>query len=161
MCKAAKLATPGPNHLEENEMTQRFIAAAVLCVATAALVGVFALNGSRSSASNLTASNGASGAPPTTVAAQTIRFTVYDVGILPRQAKARAGKVALAIEDLSGASAELVVARMNNGAAEAAGRVRRSPGAWRGRTVIHLAPGTYEVFDANRPNNRAELVVTP
>ena len=143
-------------------MTLRFIAAAVLCVATATLVGVFALNESRSSASNnLTASKFASGAPPTAVAAQTVRFTVYDVGILPRQAKARAGKVALAIEDLSGASAELVVAKTNNGAAAAAGRVRRSPGAWRGRTVIHLEPGTYEVFDSNRPNNRAELVVTP
>ncbi|HEU4479194.1 MAG TPA: hypothetical protein VFR80_11800 [Pyrinomonadaceae bacterium] len=141
-------------------MKLRFITATVLCVATATLVGVFALNGSRSSANNPTASNGAGGAPPTTVA-QTVRFTVYDVGILPRQAKARAGKVALAIEDLSGASAELVVAKTNNGAAAAAGRVRRSPGAWRGRTVIHLEPGTYEVFDSNRPNNRAELVVTP
>jgi hypothetical protein len=85
------------------------------------------------------------------VAAQTVRFTVYDVGILPRQVKARAGKVALAIEDLSGANAELVVA----------GRIGRSPGSWRGRTVIRLEPGTYEVFDSNRPNNRAELVVTP
>jgi hypothetical protein len=141
-------------------MTLRFIAAAVLCVATTALVGVFALNGSRSSASNLATSSGASGAPPTAVA-QTVRFTVYDVGILPRQTKARAGKVALAIEDLSGANAELVVAKMNHGTAVTAGRVSRSPGAWRGRTVIHLQPGTYEVFDSNRPNNRAELVVTP
>lgn len=143
-------------------MTLRFIAAAFLCVATATLVGVFALNGSRSSASNnLIASIGVGGSPPTAVAAQTVRFTVYDVGIFPRQAKARAGKVALAIEDLSGANAELVVAKMNNGAAATAGRVRRSPGAWRGRTVIQLLPGTYEVFDSDRPNNRAELVVTP
>jgi hypothetical protein len=141
-------------------MKLRFIAAAVLCVATAALVGVFALNASRSSASNLTASNAASGSPPA-VAVQTVRFTVYDVGILPRQVKARAGNVALAIEDLSGANAELVVAKRINGSAVAAGRVGRYPGSWRGRTVIRLEPGTYEVFDANRPNNRAELVVTP
>jgi hypothetical protein len=86
---------------------------------------------------------------------------VYDVGILPRQVKARAGKVALAIEDLSGANAELVVAKRTNGSAVAAGRIGRSPGSWRGRTVIRLEPGTYEVFDSNRPNNRAELVVTP
>ena len=142
-------------------MKLRFIAAAVLCVATAALVGVVALNGSRSSASNLTASNGASGSPPIAVAAQTVRFTVYDVGILPRQVKARAGKVALAIEDLSGANAELVVAKTINGSAVAAGRVARSKGSWRGRTVIQLEPGTYEVFDSTRPNNRAELVITP
>ena len=142
-------------------MKLRFIAAAVLCVATAALVGVFALNGSRSSANNnITASNSTSASPPAAVA-QTVRYTVYDVGIFPRQAKARAGEVALAIEDLSGANAELVVAKTNNGAAAAAGRVRRSSGAWRGRTVIHLQPGTYEVFDSDRPNNRAELVVTP
>lgn len=139
-------------------MTPRFIAAVALCVATAALVGAFALNGSRSGNSSATA---ASGSPPTEVAAQTLRFTVYDVGILPREAKARAGKVALAIEDLSGTSTELVVSRMNNGNGVAEGRVARSPGSWRGRTVIRLVPGTYEVFDANRPNNRAELVVTP
>ena len=143
-------------------MKLRFIAAAILCVGTAALVGVFALNGSRSSASNnITASNAASSSPPTEVAAQTVRFTVYDVGILPRQAKARAGNVALAIEDLSGASAELVVAKMINGNGVAAGRVGRSPRGWRGRAVIRLEPGTYQVFDSNRPNNRAELVVTP
>lgn len=149
-------------------MTPRFIAAVALCVATAALVGAFALNGSRSGSSsaiaasnNITASNDTSGSPPTEVAAQTVRFTVYDVGILPREAKARAGNVTLAIEDLSGTSTELVVSRMNNGNGVAEGRVARSPGSWRGRTVIRLVPGTYEVFDANRPNNRAELVVTP
>jgi hypothetical protein len=149
-------------------MTRRFIATVALCAATAALAGAFALNGSRSgnssataASNNITASNGASSSPPTEVAAQTVRFTVYDVGILPRQAKARAGNVALAIEDLSGASAELVVAKMINGNGVAAGRVGRSPGSWRGRTVIRLVPGTYEVFDSNRPNNRAELVVTP
>jgi len=83
-------------------MKRRFIAAVALCVATAALVGAFALNGSRSgnssavaTSNNITASNGASSSLPTEVAAQTVRFTVYDVGILPRQAKARAGKVAL------------------------------------------------------------------
>jgi len=148
-------------------MTRRFIAVVALCVATAALVGAFALNRSRSgnssaaaASNNITASNGASSSPPTEVAAQTVRFTVYDVGILPRQAKARAGNVARAIEDLSGASAELVVAKIN-GNGVAAGRVGRSPGSWRVRTVIRLVPGTYEVFDANRPNNRAELVVTP
>ena len=144
-------------------MTLRFIAA-VLCVATAALVGVLALNGGRSGSSGATPTSNnitASNAPPTAVAAQTVRFTVYDVGILPRQVKARAGKVALAIEDLSGANAELVVAKRTNGSAVAAGRIGRSPGSWRGRTVIRLEPGTYEVFDSNRPNNRAELVVTP
>ena len=131
-------------------MTQRISAALALCVATTALVCAFTLNQSRSTAS-----------PTTVVAAQTVRFTVYDVGILPRQAKARAGKVALAIEDLSGASAELVLAKIINGAAVEAGRVGRSPGGWRGRTVVRLEPGTYEVFDSNRPNNRAELVVAP
>lgn len=148
-------------------MTQRSIAAVAL-VSTAALVGAFTLNASRSVSSsttaasnNITASNGASGSPPTEVAAQTVRFTAYDVGILPRQAKARAGKVAVAIEDLSGTGAELVVAKTNNGSAAATGRVRRSAGSWRGRTVIRLEPGTYDVFDSNRPNNRAELVVTP
>ena len=139
-------------------MTKRFIAAVALCVATAALVGAFALNGSRAGNSSATA---ASVSQPAEVTAQTVRFTVYDVGILPREAKARAGKVALAVEDLSGTSTELVVSKMNNGNGVAEGRVARSPGSWRGRTVIRLTPGTYEVFDANRPNNRAELVVTP
>jgi hypothetical protein len=94
---------------------------------------------------------------------QVIRFRLYDVGVLPRRSHAQAGLVALQIEDLSGGSTGLVVERVNgNGPARAlAGHVRRYERHWRGRDVLRLQPGTYVVSMADRPGNRAELIVAP
>lgn len=91
---------------------------------------------------------------------QVVRFTLYDVGIVPREARARAGLVAISIEDLSGGSAGLVLTRDRDRRIPA-GQVTRSANHWRGREEIHLAPGRYEVFDSSRPGNQATLIVEP
>jgi hypothetical protein len=48
---------------------------------------------------------------PVRGAAQMVRFTVYDAGIFPSEARVRAGVVAIYVEDVSGSSTGLVVQR--------------------------------------------------
>jgi hypothetical protein len=90
--------------------------------------------------------------------AQIVRFTVYDAGIFPREARASAGLVALQLEDMSGGSAELVVA---NESLQPVGQVVRQPHRQRADTHILLVPGRYTVYDPNRPTNQVTLVVEP
>ena len=90
--------------------------------------------------------------------AQMVRFTLYDAGIFPREARVSAGQVVIYIEDVSGNSAGLVV---QNESSLTLGQVVRSQGQWRGSSRIALLPGRYEVFDASRPANRARLIVEP
>jgi len=93
---------------------------------------------------------------------QVVRFTLHDVGILPKQARARKGLVAVTLEDYSGGSAGLVVERQNNGhAPERAGQVHRYDRSRRGRAELRLEPGTYAVFDGDNPERRAELTIEP
>ena len=92
---------------------------------------------------------------------EVVYFTLYDVGIYPREVKVRAGLIALAIEDLSGGTAGLALTRVVNGQPLRVGLVGRFPNHWRGRSEIRLEAGQYEVFDSSRPNNRATLVVEP
>lgn len=102
---------------------------------------------------------------------QNIRFTIYDVGILPRTAHAQMGNVAVAIEDLSGSTADLIVERETgngSGAGQASatqpprervGAVKHYAHHWRGREELVMTPGRYLVYMANRPGNYAELIV--
>jgi hypothetical protein len=96
--------------------------------------------------------------PPAAGAVQIVRFTVYDAGIFPREARVSAGLVALYIEDMSGASAGLVVASES---LQTVAQVVPRPQRWRGNARVSLAPGRYTVYDASRPINRATLIVEP
>ena len=101
------------------------------------------------------------GAVPARGPVQTVRFSLYDVGIYPRRAKVPAGLVAINFDDLSGGTAGLVVRELRSGVAVDVGIVERRQSHWRGRMEMRLAPGRYEVFDLSRPRNRAELLVEP
>jgi len=92
---------------------------------------------------------------------QNIRFTLYDAGILPREIHAQNGLVSIAIEDRTGKSAGLVIERGVGNGRIAIGQVQRFTDHWRGRGQFRLTPGTYVIFDASRPANRATLVVAP
>ena len=98
---------------------------------------------------------------PTHGPVQVVRFTMYAAGIYPRSVKARAGLIALVIEDLSGGTQGLAVTGVVNGQPLQVGLVSRFPNHWRGRSEIRLDAGRYEVFDLSRPANRATLVVEP
>ena len=92
---------------------------------------------------------------------EVVRFTLYDAGIYPRQARVEKGVVAITIEDLSGGTSGLVVQRVNGNARQSVGTVQRIQNHWRGRQELQLEPGNYEVFMADRPNNKAQLIVQP
>ena len=89
---------------------------------------------------------------------QVVRFTLYDVGIYPREAVADKGVIAILIEDLSGGSEGLMLERETGGAIA---HVRREGKHRRGRGEVKLTPGRYRVYDASRPANSATLIVKP
>lgn len=101
--------------------------------------------------------SGNTGLPaPTREPVQVVRFTLYDVGIYPREAVVNKGLIAILIEDLSGGSEGLALERETGGAIT---QVSREGKHWRGRGEIKLTPGRYRVYDASRPANRATLIV--
>jgi hypothetical protein len=103
--------------------------------------------------------SGNNGLPsPTREPVQVVRFTLYDVGIYPREAVVNKGLIAILIGDLSGGSEGLILERETGGAIT---QVRRERKHWRGRGEIKLTPGRYCVYDASRPANRATLIVEP
>lgn len=89
---------------------------------------------------------------------QVVRFTIYDVGIYPRQARADAGLIALTIDDLSGGSGGLAIKQQSG---QPFAQVRRADNSWRGRSEVKLSAGHYWVYDVSRPANGAELIVEP
>jgi hypothetical protein len=89
-------------------------------------------------------------------AEQVVRFTVYDVGIFPREAHASPGWVVIHIEDMSGSSAGLVVQSESR---QTLGQIVRGQRHWRGHGRVRLEPGRYRVFDATRPESQATLIV--
>ena len=92
---------------------------------------------------------------------QVVRFTLYDAGIYPRQARVEKGLVAVTIEDFSGGTPGLVVQRVNGNNRQGIGTVARIEKYSRGRQELQLEPGNYELFMADRPNNKAQLIVEP
>jgi hypothetical protein len=90
-----------------------------------------------------------------------VRFKLYDIGILPREAYVEKGLVAISIEDYSGGTAGLVVARETGGPNNRVGRMIRQGPHWRSRGEMQLGPGRYQVFMEDRPDNRALLIVEP
>lgn len=92
--------------------------------------------------------------------AQTVRFTLYDVTIQPREARVQKGRVILFLEDMTGASTGLVIEREVGGSRALAGRVERADRT-RGKGELRLGPGTYRVYDSSRPESQATLIVEP
>jgi hypothetical protein len=91
---------------------------------------------------------------------QVVQFTLYDVGILPREVQVSQGLIAIITEDYWG-SAGLVVERETASAPQLVGRVQRQGPHWRSQSNIRLAPGLYQVHMEERPANRAVIVVEP
>jgi len=92
---------------------------------------------------------------------EVVRFTLYDAGIYPREARVEKGLVAITIEDFSGGTSGLVVQRVNGNSRQSVGTVQRIQNHWRGRQELQLEPGDYELFMVDRPNNKAQLIVAP
>lgn len=92
--------------------------------------------------------------------AQVVRFSLYDVGILPREVHVSQGLIVVITEDYWG-SAGVVVERESESAPQLVGRVDREGPHWRSKSEMRLAPGRYHVYMGERPVNRALLVVEP
>jgi hypothetical protein len=92
---------------------------------------------------------------------QVVRFTLYDSGIFPQQAYAQQGLVTIAVEDLSGGMMGLVVERETGQVRERVGQVRRKERQRHGKDELRLEPGRYQLYMADRPDDRAELIVAP
>ena len=93
---------------------------------------------------------------------QVVRFTLYDRGIIPELAYAQPGLVTIAVEDLSGGTTGLVVERDEEGQTRARiGEVRRNERKRHGKEELRLEEGRYQVYMADRPENRAQLIVEP
>lgn len=95
------------------------------------------------------------------VSLQVASFTLYAVKIYPSVVSVHPGLIAILVEDQSGGSSGLVVEQSKEGATTRFGVVQHAVDSWRGRSEIQLAVGSYEVYMADRPENRATLVVTP
>lgn len=92
---------------------------------------------------------------------QVLRFTVYDIGLYPQEARAKPGMVTISIEDLSGASSGLIIERIEASSRVPGGLVSKQTNRLRSRSEFFLPQGRYEVADASRPDNRALLIVEP
>jgi hypothetical protein len=93
---------------------------------------------------------------------QTIRFALYELELLPREAVARRGFVTIGLEDFTGGGSQgLVVERRTGNAPERVGRIDRVEGHGRGKGELELTPGTYQIYDLSHPENRATLTVEP
>ena len=95
--------------------------------------------------------------------ARFVKFNLFDLGIYPREVHVQKGLLAINIEDYSGGSTGLVVTRETNTTPQQVGSVVRGTGGtgWRGQSEMKLDEGRYIVFMADRPDNRALLVVEP
>ncbi len=92
---------------------------------------------------------------------QTVRFALYDAGILPQEARAQKGMVSIVMHNFSGGTEGLILARETGNAPEHVMHVRRGQKFARGKETLELTPGTYQVWDASRPENRATLIIEP
>ena len=90
-----------------------------------------------------------------------LRFTLFEQGIRPAAMRINAGLVNISIEDKTTDGNGLVIERVDAGQRSAVGDVRKMQDQTRGRSQLRLTPGTYELQDAVRPDNKAVLVVEP
>ena len=92
---------------------------------------------------------------------QVVRFTLYDTGIYPHEARANPGSVTISIEDLTGSSDGLLIQRVDTTGRMPVGAVNKAGRLLRVRKELQLPRGNYEVVDSTRPENRALLIVVP
>jgi hypothetical protein len=92
---------------------------------------------------------------------QIVRFTFYDAGIYPQEARANPGPITLAIEDLTGSSSAVLIERIEPGVGATMGTMNKPSNQLRSRAEFSLGVGRYQVVDPARPDNRAVLIVEP
>lgn len=92
---------------------------------------------------------------------QMVRFVLFERGIYPREVTVAKGLVNVALEDKTNSTAGLVIEQVTGNERSRVGEIRRAPNHWRGRGMVKLSPGLYEVYDASRPANKALLTVQP
>lgn len=92
---------------------------------------------------------------------QVVHVTLYDTGIYPQEARAYPGPVTISLEDLTGSSSGLTVARVDATGRRPVDVVRKTPNLLRKRTELVLPEGRYELADAMQPDNRAVLIIEP
>lgn len=96
---------------------------------------------------------------------QTVRFTLYDVGIYPREIHVKKGSIVISIEDLSGGSSGLQVNILRNDVSRnvsvAIGNIQQARGFSRGKSKFTLDAGEYDISDISHPANHARLIVDP
>lgn len=137
----------------QNGSTVSFILIATL--ASAAIVGALLKVGNASSSvETLTV-------PASERRVQIVRFTLYDTGIYPQEARANPGSVTISIEDLTGSSDGLLIQRVDTNGRVPVGAVNKAARLLRVRKELQLPRGTYEVIDSTRQENRALLFVAP
>lgn len=90
--------------------------------------------------------------------AQVVRFTVYDSGIYPREARVNAGLVAIQVEDMAGDSLGVVIRAESR---QVVGQIMRVPHRRRGNGRLRLQPGRYRIHELNNPASAALLIVEP
>lgn len=78
---------------------------------------------------------------------QVVRFTVYDAGIFPKEARVKSGSVVIRAEDLTGTAATLLVRTENH---QVVGQIVRGESQSRGSARLMLTAGVYQVCDASR-----------
>jgi hypothetical protein len=166
LCNSARPADKRRFGKARLKLTGSLIVIALACCSAVTFVSM-ARNGPQpaypKSSATLTSSprtTQASGRGP----ARFVKFNLFDLGIYPREVHVPKGLLAINIEDYSGGSTGLVVTKETDSAPLRVGNVVRGTGgdaAWRGKSEMKLDEGRYVVFMADRPDNRALLVVEP
>lgn len=128
----------------------------VCLISLAVALVALGVNGYRTTAETLLAKNQATAGP-----VRNLRFTLFEQGIRPAAMRINAGLVNISIEDKTADGSGLVIERVDPGQRSAAGNVRNLQDQKRGRSQLNFTPGTYELRDAVRPDNKAVLVVEP
>jgi len=129
----------------KQEKTQKWIIALIACFLLLLLVAVN--RQSRAAGDQLPLMRG-----PT----QVVRFTVYDAGIFPTEARVKPGSVLIRAEDLTGTAATLLLRTQNN---QVLGQIVRGESQLRGSARLTLTAGVYRVCDAGQITKCATLNV--
>ena len=88
--------------------------------------------------------------------AQIVRFTVYDAGIFPTEARVKPGSVLIQAEDLAGTAETLLLRTQNN---LVIGQIVRGESQSRGSARNTLTTGVYEVCEVGQRPKCATLNV--
>jgi len=91
-----------------------------------------------------------------------VRFTLYDVGILPRETRVQSGNVTLAIVDVSGMNSVIVLEKETGDAGSplvVSGQIERVQRVSRVEKEFALTPGRYWVSTVDKPETKVLLIV--